>query len=57
MVKGQVCGIKTMTDGDVRLTVNIPREIVPSEIITWAFEDVLIVCPSKEQTQETDGHS
>jgi len=43
MVKGQVCAIKTMTDGDIRLTINIPNEVVPEDIIKWRFEDVVIV--------------
>jgi hypothetical protein len=43
MIKAQVCGIKTMMDGDVRLTLNVPQEVVPNDIITWAFEDVVIV--------------
>ena len=43
MVKGQVCAIKTMTDGDIRITINVPQEHVPSNIITWRFEDVVIV--------------
>ena len=43
MVKGQVCAIKTMMDGDVRITVNIPSEVVPRDIIDWRFEDVVIV--------------
>lgn len=46
MVKGQVCGIKTMMDGDIRLTINIPHELVPPNIITWSFEDVVLVLPS-----------
>lgn len=43
MVKGQVCAIKTMIDGDIRITINIPQEAVPSDIITWRFEDVVLV--------------
>jgi hypothetical protein len=47
MIKGQVCGIKTMMDGDIRLTINIPQERVPDDMITWSFEDVFIACPGK----------
>lgn len=43
MIKAQVCGIKTMMDGDVRLTLNVPQEVVPKDIITWSFEDVVVV--------------
>ncbi len=43
MVKGQVCAIKTMMDGDVRLTINVPNEVVPPDVINWRFEDVVIV--------------
>lgn len=38
-----MCGIKTMMDGDIRLTINIPHESVPNDIITWAFQDVVVV--------------
>lgn len=43
MIKAQVCGVKLMMDGDVRITINIPQERVPNDIITWGFEDVVIV--------------
>jgi hypothetical protein len=43
MVKGQVCAIKTMIDGDIRITINVPQEAVPNDIITWRFEDVVLV--------------
>jgi len=51
MIKAQVYGIKTMMDGDVRLTLNVPQEIVPKDIITWSFEDVVVV------TREDMNHS
>lgn len=43
MIKGQVVNIKTTVDGDIRLTINIPHESVPNDIITWAFQDVVVV--------------
>jgi hypothetical protein len=43
MIKGQVANIKTTADGDIRLTINIPHESVPNDIITWAFQDVVVV--------------
>ena len=53
MIKAQVCGIKTMMDGDVRLTLNVPQEVVPDNIITWSFEDVVIVTRADIKNNET----
>ena len=46
MIKAQVSAIKTMIDGDIRLTVNIAQEQVPDNIITWRFENVVIITES-----------
>ena len=55
MIKAQVCGIKTTMDGDIRLTVNIPNELVPSDIINWRFEDVVIVTKADIEGQPDMG--
>ncbi len=55
MIKGQVCAIKTMTDGDVRITINIPHEAVPHDVITWRFEDVVVVTKDDIGTLDIGG--
>ena len=43
MVKGQVSSIKTMMNGDVRISIDIDTQAVPKDIVAWRFEDVVIV--------------
>lgn len=42
-VKGTIQGIQTLVDGSVRVKVDIPHELVPRDVITWAFQEIKLV--------------
>ena len=42
-VKGQVSKVTTMADQSIRITIDIPQETAPDNIIKWQFATVTII--------------
>ena len=43
MVRGQISRISTTADQCIRLTVDIPTEIAPADLIKWLYSTVELV--------------
>lgn len=43
MLQGVINRIKTLADGTIRIEVDIPREICPDDVMTWFYEEVVVL--------------
>lgn len=42
-MKGILVKIATLSDGSVRFSVDVPKEIVPDDVMKWAYQEVEII--------------
>lgn len=43
MLTGVINRLKTLADGTIRIEVDIPREVCPKDVLTWLYEDVVVL--------------
>lgn len=41
-ITGTINRVKTMADQTVRIEIDIPLELCPTDIITWQYEEVTV---------------
>lgn len=43
MLQGVINRLKTLADGTIRVEVDIPREVCPDDVLTWLYEEVVVL--------------
>lgn len=52
VTSGQISSIKTLVTGEIRLTIDIQLERVPSDIILWRYKTAAIALLDEDKVDE-----
>ena len=54
ITRGQISSIKTLVTGEIRLTIDIQLEQVPSDIILWRYKTAAIALLDEDKVKENE---
>ena len=54
VTSGQISSIKTLVTGEIRLTIDIQLERVPSDIILWRYKTAAIALLDEDKVAENE---
>jgi hypothetical protein len=54
ITSGQISSIKTLVTGEIRLTIDIQLERVPSDIILWRYKTAAIALLDEDKVAENE---